>query len=69
VLIGQEAMFPLGFTIDNWFKHAYHRVDWEIDGHHLGYITLDLHGDHNPNVTSFKDFSILWLLVETWSKI
>jgi len=24
VFIGQEAMFPLSFTIDNWFKHAYY---------------------------------------------
>jgi hypothetical protein len=22
LFIGQEAMFPLGFTIDNWFEHA-----------------------------------------------
>jgi len=21
-------------------------MDWEIDGHHLGYIPLDLHGNH-----------------------
>jgi hypothetical protein len=27
VLIGQKALFPPGFTIDNWFKHAYYRVD------------------------------------------
>jgi len=27
VLIGQEALFPPGFTIDNWFKHAYYQVD------------------------------------------
>ena len=31
VLIGQEALFPPGFTIDNWFEHAYYRVDWETD--------------------------------------
>ncbi len=24
VLIGQEAMFPPGFTIDNWFEHVYY---------------------------------------------
>jgi hypothetical protein len=24
VLIGQKALFPLGFTIDNWFEHAYY---------------------------------------------
>jgi hypothetical protein len=48
VLIGQEALFPPSFTIDNWFEHAYYRVDWETDGHHLGYIPLDLHGNHNP---------------------
>jgi hypothetical protein len=47
VLIGQEVLFPPGFTIDNWFEHAYYRVDWEIDGHHLGYIPLDLHGNHS----------------------
>jgi hypothetical protein len=46
--VGQEALFPLGFTIDNWFEHAYYRVDWETDGQHLGYIPLDLHGDHTP---------------------
>jgi hypothetical protein len=23
-------------------------MDWEIDGHHLGYIPLDLHGNHSP---------------------
>ncbi len=23
-------------------------MDWEIDGHHLGYISLDLHGNHSP---------------------
>jgi hypothetical protein len=27
MLIGQEALFPLGFTIDNWFEHAYYQVD------------------------------------------
>ncbi len=27
VLIGQEAMFPPGFTINNWFEHAYYRMD------------------------------------------
>jgi hypothetical protein len=48
VLIGQEALFPLGFTIYNWFEHAYYRVDWETDGHHLGYIPFDLHGNHSP---------------------
>ncbi len=48
VLIGQEALFSLGFTIDNWFEHVYHQVDWEINGHHLGYIPLDLHGNHSP---------------------
>ncbi len=24
VFIGQEALFPLGFTINNWFEHAYY---------------------------------------------
>jgi hypothetical protein len=24
VFIGQEAMFPPSFTIDNWFEHAYY---------------------------------------------
>jgi hypothetical protein len=48
VLIGQEALFPPGFTIDNWFEHAYYRVDWETHGHNLGYIPLDLHGNHSP---------------------
>jgi hypothetical protein len=50
VLIGQEALFPLGFTIDNWFEHVYYQVDWETNGHQLGYIPLDLHGNHNPMV-------------------
>jgi len=48
VFIGQEALFPPGFTINNWFKHAYYRVDWEIDGYHVGYIPVDLHGNHSP---------------------
>jgi hypothetical protein len=48
VLIGQEALFPPSFTIDNRFEHVYYWVDWEINGHHLGYIPLDLHGNHNP---------------------
>jgi hypothetical protein len=48
VLIGQGALFPPGFTIDNWFEHAYYQVDWETNGHHLRYIPLDLHGNHNP---------------------
>jgi len=48
VLIGQEALFPPSFTIDNWFEHVYYQVDWETDGHHLGYIPLDLHGNHSP---------------------
>jgi hypothetical protein len=48
VFIGQEALFPPGFTIDNCFEHAYYRVDCEIDGPHLGYIPFDLHGNHNP---------------------
>jgi hypothetical protein len=50
VLIGQEALFPPGFTIDNWFEHAYYWMDWETNGHHLGYIPLDLHGNHNPMI-------------------
>jgi len=48
VLIRQEALFPPSFIIDNWFKHAYYQVDWETNGHHLGYIPLDLHGNHSP---------------------
>jgi len=40
VLIRQEALLPPGFTIDNWFKHAYYRMDWETNGHHLRYIPL-----------------------------
>ncbi len=48
--IGQKALFPPCFTIDNWFEHVYYQVDWEIDGHHLGYIPLDLHGNHSPIV-------------------
>jgi len=48
VLIGQEALFPPGFTIDNWFEHAYYQMDWETNGHHLRYIPLDLHGNHRP---------------------
>jgi hypothetical protein len=36
------------FTIYNWFKHAYYQVDWEIDGHQLGYIPFELHGNHSP---------------------
>jgi hypothetical protein len=27
VFIGQEVIFPPGFTINNWFEHAYYRVD------------------------------------------
>ncbi len=23
-------------------------MDWETNGHHLGYIPLDLHGNHSP---------------------
>jgi hypothetical protein len=48
VLIGQKALFPPGFTINNWFEHAYYPVDWEIDGHPLGYIPIDLHANHSP---------------------
>ncbi len=48
VFIKQEVLFPPSFTIDNWFKHAYYQVDWETNGHHLGYIPLDLHGNHSP---------------------
>jgi hypothetical protein len=48
VLIGQEALFPPSFTLDNRFKHEYYRMDWEINCHHLGYIPLDLHGNHSP---------------------
>jgi len=48
VFIGQEALFPPRFIINNWFEHAYYRVDWETNGHHLGYMTLDLHGNHSP---------------------
>ncbi len=47
VFIGQEPLFPPSFTINNWFEHAYYRVDWETNGHHLGYIPLDLHGNHS----------------------
>jgi hypothetical protein len=48
VFIGQDALFPPGFTIDNWFEHTYYRVDWEIDGHHLENIPFDLHRNHSP---------------------
>ncbi len=48
MLIGQEALFPSSFTIDNWFEHAYYQVDWETNGHDLGYIPFDLHGNHSP---------------------
>ncbi len=48
VLIRQEALFPPSFTIDNWFEHAYYEVDWQTDGHRLGYIPLDLHWNHSP---------------------
>jgi hypothetical protein len=27
VFIEQEALFPPGFTIDNWFEHAYYWMD------------------------------------------
>jgi hypothetical protein len=27
VFIGQKALFPPSFTIDNWFEHAYYQVD------------------------------------------
>ncbi len=27
VFIGQEALFPPGFTIENWFEHVYYQVD------------------------------------------
>ncbi|CAM6125022.1 unnamed protein product [Calypogeia fissa] len=47
-VVEEEALFPPGFTIDNWFEHAYYRVDWQTDGLHLGYIPLDLHGVHTP---------------------
>ncbi len=45
---GQEALFPPSFKIDNWFEHAYYQVDWETNGHHLGYIPFNLHGNHSP---------------------
>ncbi len=48
MFIGQKALFPPGFTIDNWFEHAYYRVDWEIDGHRSGHVPLDLHGNYSP---------------------
>ncbi len=48
VFIGQEALFPPSFTIDNQFEHVYYQVDWETNGHHLEYIPLDLHGNHSP---------------------
>jgi len=32
VFIGQEALFPLGFIINNWFEHACYQVDWETNG-------------------------------------
>ncbi len=48
MFIRQEALFPPGFTIDNWFEHAYYCVDWETNGHHLGIHNFDLHGNHNP---------------------
>ncbi len=53
MLIGQEVLFPPGFIIDNWFEHVYYRVYWKTDGHHLGYIPFDLHGNHNPMAHHF----------------
>jgi hypothetical protein len=48
ILIGQEALFPPGFTIDNWFKHAYYRVDWEHNGLRPDYRPLQLHSVASP---------------------
>jgi hypothetical protein len=48
VFIGQEALFPPGFIIDNWFEHVYYQVHMKTYGHHLEYIPLDLHGNHSP---------------------
>jgi hypothetical protein len=48
MFIRQEALFLTGYTIDIWFEHVYYQVDWETNGHHLGYIPLDLHGNLNP---------------------
>ncbi len=48
VFIKQEALLPPGFIIDNRFEHAYYQVDYKTNGHHLGYIPLDLHGNHSP---------------------
>ncbi|CAM6104163.1 unnamed protein product [Calypogeia fissa] len=59
VLIGQEALFPPGFTIDNWFEHAYYRVDWQTDGLHLGYIPLDLHEDEEQHTMTQANESSL----------
>jgi hypothetical protein len=41
-------MFAPSFTIDNWFEHVYYQVDWETNGHHLGYLPLDLYVNHSP---------------------
>ncbi len=48
VFIGQKALFPPNFTIDNSFDHVSYQVDWETNGQHLGYIPLDLYGNHSP---------------------
>jgi hypothetical protein len=36
-------------------------MDWEIDGHHLGYMPLDLHGNHSlvAHHCMFKEAHIL----------
>jgi len=66
VLIGQEALFPPGFTIDNWFEHAYYKVDWEMmattwDTYPLIYmgttvlwLTIACSRKHTPFPTSNK---------------
>ncbi len=64
VFIEQKALLPPGFTIGNWFEHAYYEVDWEIDGHHLGYIPFDLYGNHNPMAhhCMFKEAHIIFYI-------
>lgn len=50
MLIGGKTLFSPGFTLDNWYEHAYYGIEWGTDGLHLGYIPLDLHSANAPMV-------------------
>ncbi len=65
--LGKRPCFHQVSQLTIGFKHAYYQMDWETNGHHLGYIPLDLHGNHShvPHHCMLKEAHIISYIQQT----